>query len=453
VAKREAIEARLQAFLEPLDLDVDVKRYEQAKAQVFARLNDIVGQQQPLSFSDLWNDVNLTASSGFPDFKKKRDLREKAFRQHAKNLNRLSQKKPVKVWPCAMSSRQVIRPRTDENKPRLVWMYPLDMLTLEARYCLPLQRALVDSELFGWHYKWLDGGASWFKLRDKFPGAALYNFDFSSYDSRVASFIIRDVFDWIESRFNSDPIAHAVLKHVQDYFIHTPIQMYDEVYQKHRGIPSGSYFTALVGSIANLILQDYVEASIDGTRLSVCVLGDDSLSSWRTDSFDCFGYPHKFERLARELGQKVNSAKTRRWIPGHNDAFAPFYQIKFLGMDFFGAFPYFKRDLNEVIARVCYPEKEDLSPLHTLIRLHGLVWSFGNCPLVYDYLCRERGHLLVQNPYLVFHTLSSDDKDPEISKRFRYAMLQDIDISTWPSYQTLLNYYFYGYYSRVSFKN
>jgi len=50
---------------------------------------------------------------------------------------------------------------------------------------------------------------------------------------------------------------------LKNYFVHTPIRMANgECYKKRNGIASGSYFTQLVGSVANAILMNYVSIKL-----------------------------------------------------------------------------------------------------------------------------------------------------------------------------------------------
>ena len=99
--------------------------------------------------------------------------------------------------------------------------------------------------------------------------------DWKGYDSTIPAFLIRDAFTILEGMLDFKTLDILGRKHhlsdekaerfrnlfhwLKNYFIHTKIMLPDATcYKKHHGIPSGSLFTSLIGSIINLIVTKYL---------------------------------------------------------------------------------------------------------------------------------------------------------------------------------------------------
>lgn len=437
---RQAIEERFCDFTKPTRYNVEAHYYELAKSRVFKKLNAYFSESlKPHSFSELWKDINLTATSGFPLFKKKGEIRQEAFVEYSKQQRHLLKTADVDVWPCAMMSRLVVRERS-KNKPRLVWIYPMHMITLEARYVLPLMEVLKDKPEFGWSYKWLDEGKGWWKMyRNTRSGYSVFNMDFSCYDGTVPGFLINDVFRWIETLFEDHLTKVNAFKLMRRYFVHTPISMYDGIEVKHRGIPSGSYFTSLVGSLCNLVVQEYFLLKVHWpttARKEVCVLGDDSLSVWLTEGIDPTRYTKLYSQIVADFGLEAHPDKASSFI----DMGQEVREMTFLGMPFVDRYPYFRFSYDDVMARVVWPENEDRTPEDTLTRLHGLVWAYGIEPRIYQSLSRIRRYLLTKYEVEEFNIFDYGDR--EVQRYFRFVMNTNVNVSSWPTYSTLIDYYY-----------
>jgi hypothetical protein len=137
----------------------------------------------------------------------------------------------------------------------------------------------------------------------------IYGTDFSRFDSCVPAFMLRDVFSILRDAIVLDSVLESVWDVVVRDFIHTRIVGPDgNIYQKHRGIPSGSAFTSLVGSIVNLIVSEYVWIGATGRELdmsSILVMGDDALIG-----SDRYVSPQEMAKFAAELGFTLNPGKT-----------------------------------------------------------------------------------------------------------------------------------------------
>jgi len=82
--------------------------------------------------------------------------------------------------------------------------------------------------------------------------------DFSEYDRTVPRSVIGLAFDLIRSLF-ADALTHSILDYIQMHFVHSVIVLESgQVLRKHGGIPSGSGFTSLIGSICHVIISTEV---------------------------------------------------------------------------------------------------------------------------------------------------------------------------------------------------
>jgi hypothetical protein len=97
-------------------------------------------------------------------------------------------------------------------------------------------------------------------------------------------------------------------KYVHD-FIHSRIVMPDgNIYQVHRGVPSGSASTSLIGSMVNLYLMNYIWFRTTGHALphnQVLVMGDDAIVA--TNQYVKLA---DIAAAAQELGFTINVEKS-----------------------------------------------------------------------------------------------------------------------------------------------
>jgi len=115
-------------------------------------------------------------------------------------------------------------------------------------------------------------------------GEQVYGTDYSKYDSTIPAVMIKLAFKVLETWFDlSDPDDRRAWDTVVDYFVHTPIVMHDgNLYTgKNHGIPSGSYFTQIIGSMVNTMIVGTMSSrfGLKQTRLNFLCLGDDVLFS------------------------------------------------------------------------------------------------------------------------------------------------------------------------------
>lgn len=143
-------------------------------------------------------------------------------------------------------------PKNVKKKGRLVWCLEAGQILFESQYARPLSDylasmfpsiatgkdpATITKLMLRWNHK-----PYWISI------------DYSKFDSTIQSWVIKEVFDIIKMFFDAQ--YHAELNWIRDNFINLPIIMPDgEVVWARKGIKSGSYFTQVVGSLANAYMM------------------------------------------------------------------------------------------------------------------------------------------------------------------------------------------------------
>lgn len=250
--------------------------------------------------------------------------------------------------------------RTGKNgKSRLIWGYPMSMTLIEGIFAKPLLSMFKGG-----------GTPMAFAMTNKTLGLRIlsasqskkyfYSLDASQFDSSIQGPIIRIAFSIIRTWFDPEEVLECgrtvaeVLDIVENYFIHTPIVMptgnrdvkgQGILYTgKKHGVPSGSYFTQLIDSIANVIVIGALASEFGFTvnRHDILVLGDDLLffTNMHLDI-------EKLARCAKALfGMNFNKEKSK-----HGYATEP---VPFLGRDWVRGVPY--RETVKAVKKMLYPE-------------------------------------------------------------------------------------------------
>lgn len=302
----------------------------------------------------LMRSIKLDKSSGAPLFSKKGD----AFQSDLDRAYRILEGKCAPP-PCVAYHR--VQHGDEGPKTRLVWGYPLSMTLIEAMYARPLINKFLDSRTpiaFGERKFEVAARINRFQQL-----GVTYSVDYSKFDSTLSYKMIKIAFDILKTHF--DCVDEHEWSTIFRYFIKTSIIMPDgNIYVKSHGVPSGSYFTQLVGSICNYIALQYIAirlTSHDIPAKDTMVLGDDSLfglSEWFS--------LEEVSKLASELGLVVNAGKSRRARRGED--------LHFLGHDWHGGLA--DRPVDEVAKRVVFPEYWDNSGMSNHSRQRSRALSY-----------------------------------------------------------------------------
>lgn len=234
----------------------------------FAALNNTL---HPMDAVEVQHFVSRSTSAGAPYFKKKKEVFDSGYR---------FDKRRVGVDPCVAYYRTQSRQKTDGSfspKVRLVWGFPLDQTIAEGAYARPAIEAIMCVK----NPYVLGLGKSHIAARlCSFQWAPMVgSFDWSKFDATVPKQLISLAFNLVKKWFVKSSIDETLWTQIVEYFIYTPILMPDGkvYYGKAGGIPSGSYFTGVIGSLCNLLLIEYLIRDQDRRIREVLVMGDDSV--------------------------------------------------------------------------------------------------------------------------------------------------------------------------------
>jgi len=313
--------------------------------------------------------TNTSAGFSFPG--KKKDEVYYNIYSHFMNIQHwLKRDRKIYKLPCKLGLRGHLS-KIDEKKVRGIWIYPAEITHME--------------NVFSYNYtQWMTtccpavilGENSLKKISDRLnedlTDLVELNLDWSGFDFSIQKFLIKDAFKIISdsldySKFYDPFLDECVTKknwdkqypklfnYVKEYFINTRMMLPNGVtFEKNFGIPSGSAFTQIVGSICNYIAINTLFKLQKINIESIKVLGDDSnIRILRSDypklclktlSFDAKKY----------FGMELNPDKVNI-ILSKNDLKRKFlgYQVqgfKFIRSDFewFKMLLYPERDINNL---------------------------------------------------------------------------------------------------------
>lgn len=232
----------------------------------------------------------------------------------------------------------------DKTKVRQVWGREFHFILLEGCSAAPLIQAVSNNSTF--IHVGTDPTTSVPALLSQVNSDSewIYSLDWKSFDSTVHRFEINTAFDIIKDYIEFPNYeTEQSFEIARQLFIHKKVAAPDgKVYFVHKGIPSGSYFTSLIGSIINKLRIEYLWNLIVGHSPKHCyTLGDDSLVG-----DDDLIVPTKIGGYAHLYGWTFNAEKTEySRVPE---------MITFLGRTFIGGLN--TRDLKKCLRLLVYPE-------------------------------------------------------------------------------------------------
>lgn len=268
--------------------------------------------------------------------------------------------------------------RTQFNgKTRLVWGYPYSMTAIEGLVAYPLNQKFKGGctpMAFA-----MASGALGTKLRvASYHKTWCYSLDMSQFDATIQHEVIHLAFKILKTWFDLEAIepvsgmtVYDIFKIVELYFINTTIVMPNGMiyYGKDHGVPSGSYFTQMIDSVANTIIIGTIASrfNLNISKKDIFVLGDDIMFwSNRRMSLDVIA------RYAQTtFGVKMHGAE-KSAIYRYDDL------IHFLGRDWDKGLP--GLDTEEITKRMVSPEsyrKYSKDPAKRKLEVKRLILSYA----------------------------------------------------------------------------
>lgn len=251
-------------------------------------------------------------------------------------------------------------------KDRLVLGCDGGSVTIEGLYAKPLISHISQC----WYS--YSGGDDPYTQRRKIRESRSHKFwvslDFSKFDQTIQSWLIDDAFSIVKEFYA--PKWHQEIDWVCYQFKNSWLVYPGGVGQKHRGIPSGSNFTQVIGSMCNALMiltylssrapggysleqrMDYVERQLQLTdvrnrapgKYTMFVMGDDNLLFTR-EKVDVEGLSKYVERV---FGTNINPGKT---ASGDCDSWPKYLKREWR---YNGEY----RDPLELAINTCHPERE-----------------------------------------------------------------------------------------------
>jgi hypothetical protein len=301
-------------------------------------------------------------------------------------------------------------------KTRLVWMASLVTTLVGSRFSKPVFKGLERKRPFSFSLRGVEKAAlvEEFKSRFKF----VYSIDVSGFDASMSARIIDDAFGIARTHLDLDEGEELVWDRFKSDFIHSRlITPKGDVYQVHRGIPSGNPFTSIIGSLCNLIALNYILIRTMGRTVDkdrVQIQGDDSIIGLNT-----YVPLAEMSAVAGELGLSLSVEKSR--VTGSlGELDTP---VHYLGYTWQHGRPH--RDLHEVVSSLVLPERH--SKRDDAMSLLRLISSVQNSIENYQVF-----RWVYSNPAIVqaFFECSNDMRDidgeglavSELSGQLRYLI-------------------------------
>lgn len=267
--------------------------------------------------------------------------------------------------PDVGHTRTQLTDLTEKMKVRNVWGRAFHYILIEGTTADPLIHEFMKHDTF--YHIGRDPLDSVPQVISKAARAGrwLYAIDWKQFDATVSRFEINAAFDLIkEIMYFPNYQTEVAFEVSRQLFIHKKIAAPNgKIYWVHKGIPSGSYFTSIIGSIVNRLRIEYMWRTILGRGPRVCYTqGDDSLSS-----DDSFISPEQFADVANQIGWIFNPEKTEY---STNPS-----EISFLGRTSMGGLNL--RDTTKCIRLLVYPEYPVDSPRISAYRARSIADDAG----------------------------------------------------------------------------
>lgn len=208
-------------------------------------------------------------------------------------------------------------------------------------------------------------------------------FDWSGFDSSVHVYEIKFAFSLLRSMLVfPDKTTELIFEYIETLFISRKLASPDgRIFLRTGGIPSGSYFTHIVGSTINYVRITYLFKRLNIKHDLIRTHGDDSLVAFIDHVEDLTGIVQE----AAQQGWFIKVTKSQLVSSKH--------EIEFLGR--YSKFGTNYRDELRGLRLLVYPEYPVDDPQISIARLKGIEHDTGHriqlIPQVYHYLAQRYG--------------------------------------------------------------
>lgn len=328
----EMLEVPLEKYFTPVKMQYNADTLYSASRRVAKAF--YVGKVRPRALEQ--SPFDETTSAGAPTFRRKGEVYKEEVKR-AKRLIRGEAPPPVTVFHRGKNDT-VARP---------VFGYPFAVTLMENRFFHPYQQELLRKQrtLYAGGRTAAQLGGDVNEMR--WNSDWILELDYSGFDGSISARLIHLAFDIIKESFVMSEEEEEVWDYVVRYFVTCPVLLPDGrvLFGKRHGVPSGSAFTQLIGSIVNAICIEYAAIRTQ-TRISrYVVMGDDSIIGVK---YNCPRF-NKWIKAALELGISISTAKSHVKRSTEKVYFLGHFWNSFVGT----------RDRTESWLKILTPERVD----------------------------------------------------------------------------------------------
>lgn len=301
-----------ELMTEKVDFTGDFNKLAQATQRVTKACKFPVTKFRPVTYEfAAANQVNRSASSGYPDFQKKGKVLDKMLEQ----AHSLTPDSEMWLWPQTRGFRLQIRPsgNTVSLKTRVMYPYPGAIILLEDTFIYPFVQHFIATDTF---YVIGNSGLQLSrKLRRKLEKAKkILMSDFSNFDQSLLVAVMNAGFSVVRSQLQLTYDQSLLFEQMVAYCCTALLVSKSpgsEAYGfiKYKGMPSGSGFTNMLDTLCHAIMLEYVYPGI----LEDCYLcGDDNIMIFKNKSVSDFKKQFKavFNMTVTDAKTKVTSSWT-----------------------------------------------------------------------------------------------------------------------------------------------
>lgn len=292
----DALSASEKLFTERVEFKGNIRRLVMATVRVIESCfpqedmsNSPKTKFEPMSLVDASKFLKSDTSSGYPYRVKKGKIIDRLIDDCNQYLE-FGLPDPF-LYPIMSSFRLQLREKGNEIsvKTRVIYPYPGSLTLLELRFIRPFIDHFTNNDTF------YVIGRNGEKIRDLLISRfkhedvkLLASTDFSSYDQTLLNEVIWMAFFVLRTQLRLTKSDSDLFDKLIDYFccsaVNSSLKKKDQhIFLKLHGIPSGSGFTNLIGSICHAILVAYYDPKLLGQSL---ICGDDNLLNITSINFN-----------------------------------------------------------------------------------------------------------------------------------------------------------------------